>query len=239
MTIQEYIRIIRRRGWILLAAVALCAIAAYGISSLQREVYRATVYVSTVPARADWGLANTASELMRNFAANIQTPEVAQAVINRAKLDQNPYDFLANTTVAPDASTFTIRIDAKAGDPNVARTMALTLADEFVEERTAYYAQQDKRDRIEVKIRSRAIDAPLIQPRPKVNALAGGVLGLLLGVALVLVLTWMEADRLRTPNAVERTLSLPVLAAIPRGADARPPARPAAQTGRVGAPETV
>ena len=93
--------------------------------------------------------------------------------------------------------------------------MALALADEFVEERTAYYAQQDKENRIEVKIVSRAIDAPQYQPQPLLNALAGSVLGLLLGIAVVLLLTWMEADLLGTPDAVERTLALPVLGAIP------------------------
>ncbi|MEZ4715474.1 MAG: hypothetical protein R2851_05200 [Caldilineaceae bacterium] len=61
----------------------------------------------------------------------------------------------------------------------MAKLIALTLADEFVEERTAYYAQQDKSDRIEVKIRSRAIGYDQIQPKPALNAIAGAMLGLL------------------------------------------------------------
>ena len=65
--------------------------------------------------------------------------------------------------------------------------MALTLADWFSDERTAYYAQQDKRDRIEVKIVSRAIEGARYQPRPIINAVAGAVLGLLLGVGLILL----------------------------------------------------
>ncbi|MEZ4658633.1 MAG: hypothetical protein R2911_13765 [Caldilineaceae bacterium] len=130
-------------------------------------------------------------------------------------------------TPAPLPSALTPR-----RDPQVAREMALSLADLFVEERTLYYAQQDKRDRIEVKIVSRAIDAPQIQPKPLINAVAGGVLGLLFGVGLVLALTWMEADLLRTPVAVERTLGLPVLATIPVVTQ-QAQARPAAQAGTV------
>ena len=133
MTVQEYLRIIRRRGWIILVAVALAAAAAFGISSMQKEMYRATVFVSTVPARPDWGLGNTAKDLMRNFASNIQTPEIAQRVIDRAQLDQNPYDFLAHVNVAADSSDFTIKIEARARDGEVAKLMALTLADEFVD----------------------------------------------------------------------------------------------------------
>ena len=55
MSIQEYIRIIRRRGWIVVAAALLAVLAAFGISYFQKDLYRATVYISTVPARPDWG----------------------------------------------------------------------------------------------------------------------------------------------------------------------------------------
>jgi capsular polysaccharide biosynthesis protein len=239
MTIQEYMRIIRRRGWIIVAGVLLAAVAAFGVSSLQEEIYRAAVYVSTVPARPDWGLGNTAKDLMRNFAANIQTPEIAQRVIDRAQLDMNPYDFLSNVNVASESSDFTIKIEARARDGEVAKLMALTLADEFVDERTAYYAQQDKGDRIEVKIRSRAIGYDLIQPKPLINAIAGAALGLLLGVGIVLLLTWMEAELLRTPAAVERTLGLPVLGMIPASTGQKETAQAATQAGRVGAPKTA
>ncbi|GIV76184.1 Wzz/FepE/Etk N-terminal domain-containing protein [Litorilinea aerophila] len=237
MTIQEYVRILRRRGWIIVVGAILAAGAAFGVSFLQEEMYRATVYVSTVPARPDWGLGNTAKDLMRNFANNIRTPEVAQEVINRAQLDMTPYDFLAHVNVAADSSDFTIKIEARDRDGEVAKLMALTLADVFVEERTAYYAQQDKDNRIEVKIRSRDIPYEKYQPKPLVNAVAGGVLGMLLGIGVVLVLTWMEADLLRTPAALERALGVPVLGAIPAVPAARETPQTAAQPGQVGAPE--
>lgn len=239
MTIQEYIRIIRKRGWIVLLSIILAAVAGYAISALQENVYRATVNVSTVPARPDWGLGNTAKDLMRNFALNITTPENARRVIDRAQLDQNPYDFLGNVSVADDSSTFTIKIEAEAGDPEVAKLMALTLADLFVEDRTQYYAQQDKRDRIEVKAVSREIGAALVQPKPLINAVAGGVLGLLLGSALVLLLTWLESDRLRTADSLERTLNMPVLGAIPSTSMPAEQNRRTVKAPSVGVPNTA
>lgn len=239
MSLQEYSRILRRRGWIIVLTTLLTAAAAFAVSYVQEDMYRATVFVSTVPARPDWGLGNTAKDLMRNFAANIQTPEIAQRVIDRAQLDQNPYDFLSNVTVSADSSDFTIRIEARSQDGEVAKQMALTLADEFVDERTAYYAQQDKGDRIEVKIRSRAIGYEQYQPKPIINALAGAVLGFLLGLGIVFVLTWMEADLLRTPSAVERTLAVPVLGAIPPSSGQKESAQSAPQPGPVQEPSTA
>lgn len=239
MTIQEYWRIVRKRGWIIVAAALLAGLAAFGVSLLQKDLYAATANVSTVPARPDMGLGMTAKDLLRNFAENIKTPENAQRVIERAQLDMNPYDFLGNLQVVPDNSTFTIKIEARNADPEVAKLMALTMADEFVEERTQYYAQLDKSDRIEVKIRSRAIAADQIQPKPTLNAVAGMVLGLLLGVALVFALTWMETDLLRTPAAVERALGLPVLGAVPASASKRAAAQPSPQSQTVGSPRTA
>jgi capsular polysaccharide biosynthesis protein len=239
MTLQEYWRIIRTRGWIILVSMLLAAALAFGISYLQKELYQATVEVSTVPARPDWGLGNTAKDLMRNFTANLKTPEVAARVIARQQLDKNPYDLLADTQVEPDSSTFTIKIQVRDADGEVAKLAALGFADEFYEERTAYYAQQDKGDRIEVKIRSRDIGYAQIQPKPTLNAIAGAVLGLLFGLGLVLLLTWLEADLLRTPAAVERTLGLPVLGAVPQEGKAREQAKASAQPGRMPAPKTA
>lgn len=239
MTIQEYIRIIRRRGWLVVAATLLAALAAYGISYIQKDVYRATVYVSTVPARPDWGLGNTAKDLLRNFALNLRTYENAQEAISRAKLDQDPNDFLANVQVAPETDNFAIKIEARNGDGDVARQMALTLAQLFEQERTAYYAQQDKDNRIEVKVRSNNVGYDHIQPKPEINAIAGAVLGMLLGIGLVLALTWMEADLLRTPAAAERALGIPVLATIPTVGALRETATATPQPTRLGAPKAA
>ncbi len=213
--IQEYSGVVRRFGWIVIVAVLLAGTLSYGVSFLQEEMYRATVHVSTVPARPDWGLGNTAKELMRNFVSNLRTYEVAEVVIARAQLDMHPSDFLRLTNIASEPSTFTIEIEARSRDKIVSEVMALTLADYFVDERTAYYAQQDKRDRIEVKIVSRVIEGARYQPQPLINTMAGAVLGFLLGVGLILLIVWIESGFLRTPDSVERTLDLAVLGAIP------------------------
>lgn len=239
MTLQEYLRVLRKRGWIIVLAAVLAGLLAFAVSYLQEDLFRATANVSTVPARADAGLGISAKDLLRNFAENLRTPENAQRVIERAQLDMNPYEYLGDVQVVPDSSTFTVKIEARNADSEVAKLMALTLADEFVEERTQYYAQQDKRDRIEVKLRSRAITADQIQPKPLLNAVAGAVLGVLLGVALVFALTWMEADLLRTPAAVERALGLPLLGAVPAAGATRDLPRPSAQPHAVGTPTTA
>ncbi len=219
MELRDYLEILRKRGWIILALAVLAGAAAFGFSLTQTKIYRASAKVSVVPGTPDWGLGNTAKDLLRNFVINIDTHDMAQKVIDRAQLDMSTYDLLERTEVSSDSSNFTIQIDAKDERPDVSRQIALTMADIFVEERTAYYNQQDKRDRIEVKVVDHVIDAPLFRPNPPLNGAAGFVLGAVLGALLVFWLEWLEADVLRTPQAIEKHLGVPVLGLIPTQAD--------------------
>jgi capsular polysaccharide biosynthesis protein len=215
MEIRDYLSILRKRGWIIIVLAVLAAGLAFGISRVQTQVYKAKATVSVVPARPDLGLGMTAKDLLRNFAVNIKTHKTARQVIDHAQLDMSTYDLLDKVEVNPVGDQFLIEITAEDQEPEVAKTIALAFANEFVDERNAYYAQQDKSDRIEVKLVDDLIDAPLFKPKPLLNALAGGVLGALVGLLLVFALEWLEADILRTPAAVERTLGLSVLGTIP------------------------
>jgi capsular polysaccharide biosynthesis protein len=215
MELRGYLDILRRRWWIILAVAVLAAALAFGISKVQTKVYRATARISAVPARPDWGLGNSAKDLLRNFVNNINTHDMANQVIARAQLDMNSYDLLAKVTVSAEPENFIIRIDAKDQDPEVAKRIATTMANEFVDERVAYYQTQDKANRIEVKLVDSVIDAPLYRPKPLTNTLAGLLLGALIGVLIALALEWMSSDVLATVEGAERSLGLPVLGAIP------------------------
>ncbi len=215
MEMRAYFDILRRRGWIILVTAALAAVLALGLSQVQTKTYRATTRISAVPARPDWGLGNSAKDLLRNFVNNIKTHDMANKVIARAQLDMNSYDLLAKVTVSAEPDNFLIRIDAKDQDPEIAKQIALTMANEFVDERLAYYNTQDKSNRIDVKLVDSVIDAPLYRPKPMTNALVGLVLGALIGALIALFLEWMASDVLASPASVERSLKIPVIGTIP------------------------
>ncbi|MCX6028431.1 MAG: Wzz/FepE/Etk N-terminal domain-containing protein [Chloroflexi bacterium] len=215
MELRAYFDILRRRGWIIVLVAVLAMAGAGGVSLVQTKIYRATARISAVPARPDWGLGNSAKDLLRNFVNNLSTHDMANRVIAKAQLDMNSYDLLAKLTVSAEPDNFMIRVDAKDQDPEIAKKIVSTLANEFVDDRVTYYNQQDKNNRIEVKLVDSVIDAPLYQPKPLTNGLAGFALGAIIGALIVLALEWMAADVLATPESVERSLALPVLGAIP------------------------
>lgn len=215
MELRAYIAILRRRGWILIVTALLAAALAGGLSLVQTKIYRATARISAVPARPDWGLNNSAKDLLRNFVNIINTHDQANLVIKAAELDMTSYDLLGKINVSSEPDNFIIRIDARDRDPEVAKRIAKTMATLFVDERLAYYNTQNRSDRIEVKLVDSVIDAPLYRPNWRTNILAGLAAGVLIGALIVLALEWMASDILATADHVKRALGVPVLGAIP------------------------
>jgi capsular polysaccharide biosynthesis protein len=217
MELRDYLKILQKRGWIIVVVALIAAASAYGVSKLQRPIYSASVKLSINPARADWGLSNVAKDLLRNYAENIRTHKMAQQVIDRGQLDLTTSDLLSRLYVESEASNLTMEVEARDRDGQQAQIIAQTTAEVFVEDRDAWNQEQDKRDRINVSILDNVytLGYSLYSPKTKINTLAGGLFGVLLGGLLVFFLEWLEQDIIRSPADVERITGVMVLGAIP------------------------
>ncbi len=221
MEISDYLRILRKRGWIIIVVALVAAGSAYAFSKMQTPIYSATVKLSVVPARAtDWGSSNSLKDLLRNYAESIRTHTVAQEVINRAQLDMDTSSFLGKLFVNPDSSTFTLALEARDRDPEVAMGMVDTMAQVFIEDRDQWNQRQDKRDRIDVTMLDSVYNLGYEQysPQTRINVLAGALFGALVGVLVIFFLEWLEMDIIRSAGDVERVVSVPVLGSIPPAA---------------------
>jgi capsular polysaccharide biosynthesis protein len=215
--LTDYQRILRKRGWIVILVALVAAASAFGFSKLQTPVYSASVKLSVNPARADWGLGNATKDLLRNYAENIRTHSMAQEVIDRAQLDMDTTTLLGKLIVSPAADTFTLQLEARDTDPQVAMTIAQTMAEVFVEDRDAWNQRQDNRDRIEISILDNVFNLGYSQysPNTKINTVAGGLFGLLVGLLVLMFLEWLEQDVIRSAADVERAIQVTVLGSIP------------------------
>jgi len=213
--LKDYIRIVAKRGWIILLVAVITTVSALVFSRIQTPIYRSTIYLNVWPARLDWGLQQTIKGLMRNYTGEIASRNTAIKVIDRLQLDITPDELREKLTVSPIESDFLMQIDADDYDPLIARDIAQTTAEVFVEHISVYMLDQDKSERVEVSIRDYALPGTLHKPKWKINALAGAILGILVGGLIVFVLEWLEADILRTSEDVETRTGMPVLGVIP------------------------
>ena len=216
MRLQDYARILLKRGWIIILLAVLAAGAAYGFSKVQTPIYSSTVALSAMPSRpADWGQSQAIKNLLRLYVEQMQSPLMTQPVIDKLQMDVTPEEFASHINFNADESTLKITIEARHEIPSVAAKMAQTLAETFVAFRNQENLQIDQQDRILVNILYNAKSPTIFSPKTSINTLAGGVLGALIGVLVVFVLEWLESDIVRTTEDIERVIGVAVLGKIP------------------------
>ena len=215
MQLQDYARILLKRGWIIILLAILAAGSAYVFSKLQTPIFRSTVTLSTMPSRpSDYGQTLAIKNLLRLYVQQMQSPQITQQVIDKLQLDVTPQKFVSQINFNADESTLTITIEARHALPATAAKIAQTLADVFVSFHNQENLQIDQQDRVLVNVLNFTVP-DIFSPKTLTNTLAGAILGALLGVIVVFVLEWLESDIVRTAEDIERVIGVPVLGSIP------------------------
>jgi capsular polysaccharide biosynthesis protein len=212
--IQDYIRVLRQRGWIIVLAAVLTAASAFVFSKLQTPVYRSSIEVVLQPARADFGLTQSAKWLMNSYAAPLWSKQTAQEVIARLDLMRTPEDLKNDVTFATDENRLVIQIDVDDYDGEQANRIADTWGQLFIESREEQNARQNKEDRVFATWIDPASYRQL-RPKTSINVAAGGIFGLVLGAVIVFVLEWLQAGVVRLPKELEQETGLTVIGVIP------------------------
>ncbi len=214
MELQDYLQIARRRAWIVVLVAVVAALSAFGFSKLQTPTYKSTMELFIQPYRTDLGLTQSAKTLLSSYIGIIFNKRYADEVRRDLNLDYSPDRIYGSTKVAGDDARFAVTIEVTDYDGEVANRIAKQWALLFVDWRNQQNARMLQNDRVEAVLG----DEPVYvqdTPRTSVNTIAGGILGGLVGLLIVVVLEWLQADVLRKPSDVERKLAVPVIGAIP------------------------
>ncbi len=227
MPLKEYLRILWKRGWIIIVMATITAASAVVFSVMQRPVWRSSIQLNVIPARLDLGLTESIKNLIRNYAANIRARTTLQEVVDRTAQDMTPETLRTKVTVSSIMEDFMLQIDVDDYDPVVAQKLAQTIGEVFVERIKVSMQDQDKRDRVMVTLKDPAAPAFVQSPKRKINALAGGVFGVALGVLIVLGLEWLDSGIIRSSEDLERAAGSAVLGTIPEEERPAPGPQPA------------
>ncbi|HHE71668.1 MAG TPA: hypothetical protein ENL34_05250 [Chloroflexi bacterium] len=214
MKIQDYLDILRRRGWIILLAGIVTAVSAFVFSQLQIPIYRSSVQVSIQLARPDFGLTQSAKQLLRSYANVMWSEKRAAMVIEELGLFMEPGDLKEDVKIVADDSLMVIKIDVDNPDGELANAIANTWAQLLVQWRDEQNDRQDKEDRVFAEVIDPA-SYRLLRPKTKINVAAGGLLGLMMGTLAVLAMEWVESGIVRDPENFEAETGLPVIGMIP------------------------
>lgn len=210
----DYIRIILRRGWIMVVLAILAAGSAFVLSRMQSPLYRSTQTILIQPSRFDLGLAEATNRLLESNVQYLNSTLRAQEIINRLNLDMTPQQLKGITTITANRNDLTVQVDVDLYSGELANDIAREWGNLLIQYRNAQNTISRQEDRVNATLQDNAAYV-LLRPRPAVNGIAGGVMGFFLGVLVVLLLEFLESSVLRSRDDVERTLELSVLASIP------------------------
>ncbi len=214
MELSDYLRILRQRGWLVVVMALLTAVAAFGFSKMQTEIYESSLKLLVRPSRTDFGQSQASRELLGSYEQWLNSSYRARDVINILQLDMTPQQLLADFSVSSDRLSLVLQLVVENPDPNLANDIARTWGDLLIQ----WQNQENEKNRQEDRITIERQDDPrasLAQPQTTINTAAGAVFGAILGLVAIFVLEWIESGVMRRTEDVERYLEIPVIGRIP------------------------
>src|SRR3989304_4002610 len=184
MALKDYLRILRKRGWIILMVGIFTAAAAFGFSQLQTVEYKSSIQIFVTPERIDNGTLLATKQILRGFVAFINSTDFAQKVLNRIHIDMLPKTLKGKVTIASKDEDYLIQIDVIDTDGDQANNIANTWAQSFVEWRQTEKTKKPQQDRVDAFVVQPAT-YDKFRPQTPLNTVAGGVIGLMLGPLIV------------------------------------------------------
>ncbi len=215
MDLGDYLRIFRKRGWIILLVAALTAMAAFGFSKMQTNVYKSTLNLLVRPSRTDFGQSQAAKELLKTYESWLFSSYRAQAVIDELQLDMTAQELLGDVEVASDNFSFMVSLAVENTDPDLANDIARTWGNQLIQWQQQENDKNRQEDRITIEFRDDPM-AGLDRPNTRINTLAAAVFGALIGIVLLFLLEWLESGVMQRSEDVERYLDIPVIGTIPQ-----------------------
>ena len=214
MELYDYLQIARRRGWMIIVTALIATISAHAFSRLQTPIYKSSMELFIQPARADFGLSESSRKLISSYIGILYNQKSSDEIRQRLNLDYDRAYIYGSTKIAEDGARYAIQIEVRDYDGDTANRIAREWAQLFVDFRNRENNKQRREDRVDAVLGD---DPKYVKdtPRTAINTAAGGILGALVGLLIVIVLETAQASVLRSNADVERKLTLPLMGAIP------------------------
>lgn len=213
MQLTDYVNVLIKRWWVVSLTLLAAAVAAYGVSKLLPQTFRAQAVYLAFANQADNGLNIVLRNSMNSYRELVLQPDVLDQISQQLGLDVSGERWMEDVNIQPrpDEQKIVIEVDAPTLDQAMA--MADAVGARIVAEVNRINATLEGTARINVQQIQRA-RLVSISPNTRVNVLAGAILGLIVGVLLVFVLEYLD-DTLKSSADVERFVGLTTIGAIP------------------------
>lgn len=213
--LREYVDIIRKRIWIILLITAIAvitsAVVSFFILDPVYETYTTMMVGKTKSQEAmiEYSDVLLSQKLVKTYGEIAKSTIVSKEVIRDLKLSLTPEELKQKIQVNSVRDTEIIMIKVQDTDPKLAKDIANDLAQVF----KRHVIKIMKVDNVQVIDKAEVPKNP-VKPRPHLNIMIAGVLGIMIGLGIVFLLEYLD-NTIKTPYDVEKYLDLPIMGTIP------------------------
>lgn len=213
--LREYFQIIRKRIWIIILLVVI-SVAVSGIVSFYvlEPVYEAfTTLIVSKPNERDTIIEYSdvllSQQLVKTYGEIIKSRNISTHVIINLSLNITSEELRKKITVSPVKNTEIVQIKVTDTNPELARDIANELTKVFMKD----IKRIMKIDNVQI-IDSAEIPLVPIKPKPKLNMIVAGFLGITAGLGIMFLMEYLD-NTLKTPEDIERYFGVSVIGTIP------------------------
>ncbi len=215
LPLKDLLQILWKRLWIVVLAVVLAVGVAEGFTFMQTPQYEASIKILVGQEGGiigPQGDVNSLQMLTKTMSEAVVSRPVAEATVKKLDLQKGPEYLLSNLSAEPVGDTQFILVSYTDPDPERARLIANTVGSVF-SEKVSDLSPDTAVLTATVWERAEVPSEP-VSPDPVRNGLLAMVLGGMLGVALALLLEFLD-DSWRSPEEAEQVSGVPTLGVIP------------------------
>ena len=212
--VLELFHVLLDKIWVIILAGAVAALAVVAATILFiTPQYQSTTKLYVLSKQDSNTLTSqdmqTSLSLTKDYAELIKSRTVTEGVITQLNLDMTHEQLLSKMTVDSATDTRILSISVRDADPYVACEIANAIRDVAAN----HIKNVMDIDAVNV-VETANIPENKISPSIKKNGLVGGVAGVAIAIAIILI-TYLSNDTIKTQEDVERYLGLSTLGTIP------------------------
>lgn len=215
---RDILRIIKKRYWILLISIFLStAFSAILTFYIMEPIYRSytTIIIKMNGTESGYTVDkfSVAEKLAITDSNIIKSKLVIDKVISELNLDYTYGELYNNIEVVPLEETQILRIAVLDKDPELARDIAQTTTNIFMDE----IAKVTSSHTISI-LDEAAIRKDPIKPNKPLNMTLGVAIGFLIGLVIIFLLEYLNTN-IKNKEDIEKYLGLDVIGEIPKHTD--------------------
>ena len=212
--VLELFHVLLDKIWVIILAGAVAALAVVAATILFiTPQYQSTTKMYVLSKQDSNTLTSqdmqTSLSLTKDYAELIKSRTVTEGVITQLNLDMTHEQLLSKMTVDSATDTRILSVSVRDADPYVACEIANAIRDVAAN----HIKNVMDIDAVNV-VETANIPENKISPSIKKNGLVGGVAGVAIAIAIILI-TYLSNDTIKTQEDVERYLGLSTLGTIP------------------------